>query len=287
MRVLKVRVSPKIKELTTIDFNSINKVLLSANFTPGNYFTKMKKWLIIFVVLCLQPFSNLKAQKEDIRPQIWNNLYVGWNISDHVVLRSAVAYNVLLSNEAPWNEFTFSVSGVYKFHRFMEASAGLYGAAAQQSEKLRSYEYRPYAGFRIFTNDTKRWNVTNLSRFEIRKLRYSDRTSDLAYRFRNRTYGVVSLLRSTMVEDKNLYLFGYFEAFYNFGQEVRERFFNQFKYKIGFGYRLSYSWRFDIGVIYQDATNNIVGPVQLPVIINTNYVLEWGILYVIPPKKKD
>lgn len=248
----------------------------------------MKNSIVNITVVLLFCFSAsiLKGQNEDIRPQIWNNFYVGWNLTDKFVVRGAAAYNVLLSSEAPWNEITTMVSGAYKFHRIMEATAGLYIAGTQQSKSLRSFEYRPYAGFRISSIDERRWLISNLSRIEIRAFRYSDKTTDLALRLRNRTYAVVSLIRPSLNDDKNLYLFGYFEAFYNFEQEVRERFFNQFKYKLGFGYRLSYPWRFDIGIIYQDSENNVGQPSQLPVIINTNWIVAWGIAYIIRAKEK-
>lgn len=113
----------------------------------------------------------------------------------------------------------------------------------------------PHIGFRVFTNTDKRWYISNLSRMEVRFFTYSDRKMEIGYRFRNRTSIVVSLNRQSMVNDNNLFLFGYFAAFYNFETEIRERFFNRFKYKLGFGYRLSYPWQFDFGLIYQDTKN--------------------------------
>lgn len=228
-----------------------------------------------------------KGQGDAIRPQVWNNFSVGWNVIENFSLRSNIAYNVLLSNEIPWSEFTFSTSAVFKFHRFMEASAGLYLSLADQTEDINSYEYRPYIGYRIFTNSAKRWNVSNLSRIEIRLLRYSNRTGDHTIRFRNRTDAMVSLNKRTMVENKNLFLYSYFEMFYNFGEEVQERFFDLFKYKIGFGYRLSYNWRFDFGFVFQDSRNTVMQPVILPTNIITNYIFEWGLIYVIPPKNTN
>jgi hypothetical protein len=79
----------------------------------------------------------------------------------------------------------------------------------------------------------------------------------------------------------NLFAFGYFEAFFNFRQEVRERFFTQFKYKLGLGYRINNRWGIDLGVIYQNATNNVKVPTQSPTNLITNYIFEWGFRYVI------
>jgi len=248
----------------------------------------MIKWLIILTaIISSQLFYELKAQDNAISPQLWNNVYVGWNITDKIVLRNALSYNVLVGSEVPWSELTYSVSGVYRFHRFMEVNAGLYLARTKQITNLKSSEFRPFAGFRIFSNDEKRWLITNLSRFEMRSMIYSDQKIAFGFRFRNRTYAAVSLIKPTMVSDKNLFLFAYFEAFFNFGQEIRERFFNQFKYKLGFVYRLSYTWRFDAGLIYQDANDNMgipVNPIRNEI---TYFVFEWGVAYFIPEKKRN
>jgi len=162
-----------------------------------------------------------------------------------------------------------------------------YTILTNQITNLKSSEFRPFAGFRIFTNSEKRWLLTNLSRFEMRSMIYSDQKIAFGFRFRNRTYAAVSLIKPTMISDKNLFLFGYFEAFFNFGQEIRERFFNQFKYKIGFVYRLSYTWRFDIGLIYQDANSTAIIPIQPTRNEITYFIFEWGVAYIIPAKKRD
>ena len=108
----------------------------------------------------------------------------------------------------------------------------------------------------------------------------------MTFRFRNRTYAAVTLIKKTLNEDKNLSLFGYYEAFHNFENEVVERFFTQYKYKFGFAYRHNYAWRFDLGMIYQEATNNVQEVGILPVNLITNYIIDWGIAYIIPAKKK-
>ena len=86
----------------------------------------MIKWLIILTtIISLQLFYELKAQDDAISPQLWNNVYVGWNITDKIVVRTALSYNVLIASEVPWSELTYSASGVYRFHRFMEVNAGI------------------------------------------------------------------------------------------------------------------------------------------------------------------
>ena len=126
--------------------------------------------------------------------------------------------------------------------------------------------------------------VSNASRLELRRFISSNKDNSTTFRFRNRTYAAVALTKRKMSDLNNLILFGYFEAFFNFGEEVRERFFNQFKYKLGFSYRISSNWNVDAGILYQDAVNNVKQPVLLPTIIITNYIFEWGVAYIIGPK---
>lgn len=228
----------------------------------------------------------MNAQDDAISPQVWNNFFVDWNINDHYAWRNAVAYNVLISDEFPWSEMTLTSTGVYKFNRFYEVSIGGYFAYTQQSLSLNSYELRPYIGFRITTNPKKRWLVTNIGRIEMRNLFYSDNDKSTSWRFRNRTYLAFAFTSESMNGDNNFFVFAYFEAFYNFGEEVRERFFNQFKYKLGLGYRLSSSWSFDIGMIYQDSKETIVEAGQLPTNMITNYIFEWGVVYSISTREK-
>lgn len=250
--------------------------VLSVVFKPA---VKGRSKIIIIGIFILCSLSELKAQ--DVAPQIWSNAYLGWNINDRFALRSALAYNFLISKEFPWNELTFTTAGVYSFHKYFEASVGLYLAGVKQTVALSSFETRPFLGFRAGTSVQKRYLLSNLSRLELRNIRYSNGKKDVAVRFRNRTYLAYALTQKSMISSKNLFVFGYFEAFYNFDKEVEERFFTQFKYKIGFGYRLSPIWIFDIGVIYQDAANNIVDVEHFPTILTTNYVLDWGVAYII------
>jgi hypothetical protein len=244
--------------------------------------------LKIIILFLLSGLCSISLKAQDIAPQIWNNTTVVWNINEHFTWRNSVAYNVLLSSEFPWDEFALTSVGAWRFKQYFEATLGVYSARTRQTVALSSYELRPFVGFRVHTNNQKRWLISNLSRFETRQLFYSDVDHTLSFRFRNQTYAGVSLNQKSLgITKNNLVLFGYFEAFVNPGKEVRERFFNQFKYKLGLAFRLNSSWGFNLGVIYQDAKNNVGEAVQLPTTLITNYIVDWGVIYVIGPKKHD
>jgi len=115
---------------------------------------------------------------------------------------------------------------------------------------------------------------------------YSDQQNTFGFRLRNTTLVTTSLNKGSVIEDKTLNLFGSVEFFYNSNDDLRERFVNQIKYKLGLAFRLSFTWRFDIGLMYQDAKNNVPLPSQYPTTLVSNYVLELGVGYFIGGKKK-
>jgi hypothetical protein len=227
----------------------------------------------------------LKSQ--DIAPQVWNNASVGWIINDRFSWGNTLAFNILVSKEFPWSEVTLNSVGSYLVVKYFETTLGIYGARTKQSLSLTSFELRPFIGLRFFTNIEKRWMLSNFTRFEMRLFTYSDNSNSESFRIRNRTNVGFSLNKKSFVLRKNNFIvFGYFEAFVSTGDEVKERFFNQLKYKLGFGYRINQKFGVDLGLIYQVAKDNAPNPVQLPTTIITNYIIEWGFRYLIGPKEK-
>ena len=219
-------------------------------------------------------------------PQIYNNLFVGWPIKDQLTLRSEVSYNFLYLDPAAWNELSISSTIAREFKRIFEGTAGLYLARVQQNEALSNQELRPILGFRIFSNSEKRFRLGNYSRLEFRYLFYSDIINDGTARFRNRTTIAVSVNQSSIsAVTKNLFVFMYFEAFHNFENNTRERFFKQFKTKLGLAYRINNTWSIDLGLIYLDSENNLGEPVNQPTIFDTNYIVEWQLAYRIKSRE--
>ena len=239
----------------------------------------ISKSSFILVALCYIS-SSTYSQGDGFKPQIWNNASIGWNSDNGFSLMNTLSYNVLLSNEAPWNEISNSFSTVYTFNPYISVIGGIYAARTKQSASLSSSELRPTLALGLSTNAEHRWRVANNSKFEFRFLNYTDDSRDNTIRFRNRTLLYVAVKEPNLLQDGSIVLFSYFEIFHNFEESTVERFFTTAKIKIGAGYRLSYNWRFDLGLIYQDATNTIDEPVQLPGNIITNYILDWGVYYI-------
>lgn len=135
-------------------------------------------------------------------------------------------------------------------------------------------------GFRLSSKLQKRGVVSNLSRIEWRYLDYSDNTNNSNFRFRNRITGALAINEKTILDNNTLILFAYFEVFHNFNEEIEERYFSSFKYKIGLKYRFLDRWRIDAGVLFNHSRNTIEEPTLSQTNVVTNFILEWGVTYV-------
>jgi len=233
-----------------------------------------------FIIALCYLSSWAYSQEDGFKPQVWNNTSIGWNSENGFSLLNTLSYNVLLSNEVPWNEFSNTFSTAYTFNPHISVTGGFYASRTKQSASLSSSELRPTLAFRLSTHDQNRWRVSNNSKFEFRFLNYTDDTKDYTTRFRNKTLVSVAVKESNFQQDGSIVLFSFFEVFHNFEKNTVERFFATAKVKVGVAYRMSYNWRFDLGLIYLDASNTIVEPTILPGNIITNYILDWGIYYI-------
>jgi hypothetical protein len=201
-----------------------------------------------------------------------------------LALRSDLSYNFLYLDPSAWNELSVSSTLAKEYKEIFEGTAGLYLARVQQDEELSNRELRPVIGFRIFNRPGKKYRVGNYSRMEFRYLLYSDNINDGTARFRNRTTFAISINQPSISSIRNFFAFMYFEAFHNFENDTRERFFKQFKIKLGLAYRIDARWSIDLGAIYLDSDNNLDDPVQLPTVVDTNYIIEWQLAYRIKQK---
>jgi hypothetical protein len=215
---------------------------------------------------------------QSIAPQLWNNLSLGKDFSKKVTWINTVSYNVLLSSEFPWDEITINSIVTYRFHPNFMTSSSFYVARTKQYEMLSNWEVRPVIGFMANTNTQNRFFVSNYSRFEYRWMFYSNKQNQNGFRFRNLTLARVSLNKKHHSIDNSFSLFGYVEFFSN-PNDISERFVQQIKYKLGITYRLNYQWRFNCGLVYQQSTDNIPYPSQLPTNLITNYIFDWAIVY--------
>lgn len=115
-------------------------------------------------------------------------------------------------------------------------------------------------GTRIHLTPFSRVLTRLLLRIEQRNLYYTETdTHEQSYRGRIRLETVTPLNRKTMFDgDKLWYLVADVEAFLPI-EQVEERFANRFRIRLGPGFRLNYTWRFEFLYTLQASRNTIAG----------------------------
>ncbi len=234
----------------------------------------------IFFSILLYSFG-LQGQENTNAPTLESNLSFVLLENERWSYAANLSYNFNLNKEFDWNESAFSGTAIYSWISFLDFTGGMFINNVEQNIYLSSNEFRPTIGIRVYRPMNHRFVISNLSRIELRLLYYSDSDNDQVIRLRNLTHLFFSTNKKRMSDDKNLFVFAYVEWFYNFEDDVRERFFNLFKSKIGIGYRLNLNWHFSAGVIYQNTRENTAGPVQFPTDYKTNLAYEWRVTYVL------
>lgn len=239
---------------------------------------------VILAIIALTLFISTSAlgQSDGVKPQFWNNFALNWSINEKLSQGNEISYNFLIDKDLPWSELAYYGTIEYEIYPFMQAISGLYLASTNQKKTIRTNELRPFLGVRLVTNGERRFSVGNLTRIEWRNLHYEEEGWDSSFRLRNRTTGVVSLTKKSILENQSLAIFGYFEGYFNFNNVVVERFFTNLKYKVGFAYKFSSQWRINLGAIFQESKSTLSVPSNQPTDLVTNVVVEAGVTYRIP-----
>lgn len=246
---------------------------------------KVRRLVFILFIYCSFSALNLLKAQKIVDPQLYNNLAVSVDLSSKWTIFNQFSFNVLMSDKSLWNETSILSIPSYRINKNISAIGGFYISYVNQNKTLSSLELRPSFGIIFSSTLNHRFSIGNTSRIEFRFMNYSDADKDFTLRFRNRTDLIVSLIKPKINMNKNLFLFAHFEIYYNFEENIRERFYNIYRIKLGLGYRLSFPWRFSLGVLYQDSELNIGEPTNQPTNVITNYIFEWRVIYVIDAKK--
>jgi hypothetical protein len=127
-----------------------------------------------------------------------------------------------------------------------------------QSEDYNTFEVRPVVGTRIFLTKKGRVHTRLLFRMEQRNIENLDtREWQTVVRPRARAEGLIAINKKTLFEDNLWYGIVDAEWFFTVEEDVDERFANRFRMRLGLGYRLNYSSRFEFIYMHQQSKNAI------------------------------
>lgn len=199
------------------------------------------------------------AGAQSVNSQLWAEYMLNYPFANSWNVELAGTYSTLL--ESPrWQALDIQVTPEYALSPHVDLQGALLYNRTNQYQSLSSTEVRLMLGTRIHLTPFSRVLTRLLLRIEQRNLYYTETdTHEQSYRGRIRLETVTPLNRKTMFDgDKLWYLVADVEAFLPI-EQVEERFANRFRIRLGPGFRLNYTWRFEFLYTLQASRNTIAG----------------------------
>ena len=212
-------------------------------------------YLLAAVFVCLLMPSRINAQSVD--EQLWLEYMLNYPFANSFNLENAFTYSELL-NSPKWRALDYSPTLEYSLTNWLDLLGGGTLSYTVQQEDYNTFEARLMLGTRIHFTPNRRI----LSRLQIRleQRNFNDLETDTwetVYRPRARAEFLIPINRNTYFQDKLWYGILDTEVLFAVDQNVNERFANRWRLRIGIGYRLSYSSRFEFIYMLQESRNGI------------------------------
>lgn len=214
----------------------------------------LRRWLLV-PVFCL---AGLSAMAQD--NQLWVEYMLNYPFANSWNVELAATYSKLLQ-EPKWQSFDIQVTPEYALTPRVDLQGAVMLSRTTQYQSLSSTEVREMLGTRIHLTPFSRVLTRVLIRFEHRSLYYAESdTYQQSTRTRIRFETITPLNRKSMYDgDKLWYAIADAEVFMVQDQNVSERFANRWRFRAAIGYRLNYTWRFELMYTLQESRNTIAG----------------------------
>lgn len=207
--------------------------------------------------------AGLPVVAQSPNSQLWAEYMLNYPFANSWNVELAGTYSTLL--ESPrWQALDIQLTPEFALSPHVDLQGAVLYNRTNQYQALSSTELRLMLGTRIHLTPFSRVLTRVLLRMEQRNMYYQETDShEQSLRGRIRFETVTPLNRKTMFDgDKLWYAIADVEAFVVMDQQVNERFANRFRLRVGPGYRLNYTWRFEFLYTYQLSRNTIAGDVD-------------------------
>lgn len=219
------------------------------------YFYGMPVWYYAFVFLFFT--SSALAQQHE---QLWLDYQLSYPFKNRYLIENTTSYQTVLSQQNKWRSMSISPNFEYSLFTRLDLTAEMPMAYTLQKEGSNTFEVSPLVGGRFHITQNKRIDTRLIWRYQIRAFRQIEEEAwDISNRTRLRGEIYACLNGPNMFTDKLWYLFADYEEFFVLDDQVKERFANRRRARIGLAYRLSYKHRFDMSYTRQSSRNEIDG----------------------------
>jgi len=214
-----------------------------------------RNYLLIVLICLLQMPRSVLAQSTN--EQLWFEYMLNFPFANSFNLENVLTYSTLL-NTPKWRAVDYSPTLEFSLTNNIDLLAGGTLSYTDQTEDYDTFEGRLMIGTKIHFTPNSRILTRLQIRFEQRNFKNLEaNTWETVYRPRARAEFLIPINRKTYFEDKLWYGIVDAEVLFAVDDDVQERFANRFRLRIGIGYRLSYTSRFEFVYMLQESKNGI------------------------------
>jgi len=201
-------------------------------------------------------WTAISSYSQTVNQQLWAEYMVNYPFANSFNLENAFTYSTLLTSPS-WKEYNYTATFEWSVTQVVEPLVQLSLTYTNQVSTYNTFEVRPVIGCRFYLTPSRRIQTRLLVRFEDRFVKNMEaNTWTQAYRPRVRAEMIIPITQDSYFKDNLWYAMVDFEGLFTL-DEVNERFANRMRLRVGGGYRLNQSLRFEFLYMYQQSRNEI------------------------------
>ena len=203
-------------------------------------------WLLVFIVVLVN--TELMAQKVT-NEQLWFDSQFAVSFANSYVFDTEVSYQTLLSNQDKWRCFQLTPTIQRNLSPKFDASFSTLFSFTHQSSSYNTFETRFTPALKYIISANGRIESRAGLKYDLRYLNSEGQELQTSSRVRLSLEFLIPINKKTYYEDNLYYAIVDAELFYVVDENLKERYANLRKARLGLGYRLNYRNRFE--AIYQ------------------------------------
>jgi len=188
--------------------------------------------------------------------QLWFEYMLNYPFANSYNLENSFTYSTV-AGQPKWRAFDYNGTIEYSLSQHVDLLGAGSVSYTQQTESENTLELRPQLGTKIHFTPNRRVQTRLLLRVEQRNFKNLETNNwEQVVRPRVRGEVIIPVNQNSIYRD-NLW-YAMIDAEYLLTDtDVQERFANRFRLRVGAGYRLTYSLRFELLYMYQQSRDGI------------------------------
>lgn len=201
----------------------------------------MNRRVLCFAIYVMS-FVPAFAQHE----QLWFDFQIDYPFANKYLLEITPSYQTILSKEDKWRSYSLSTTFEYSLFTRMDLIAEIPIAHTLQKEGNNSFEISPLLGTRLHITQGKRIDSRLLLKYQQRYFQQIEAQDwEISNRTRIKGEAFICINGPNIFTDNLLYAILDYEEFIVLDHQVKERYANLRRARVGLSYRLNYKHRFE------------------------------------------